>query len=214
METMARKLSALGKGAPDVESKLDEFISRANNDLLDVSAFDPNNREHQLQREVDELKDKLAIAEARARGSTGWGKAAIAFVVGCGVMFAVTTLMPRDQAAKEEPKAAVAPAPVAAPAAQVTPIEPPAQQAAAAAPAPAPEPAAAPAPAPEPAHETIAAAPTPPPASTPKPTKHARHASTTSSPSTTKPAEPTPAAHEDKPAENKQAGSDTLYNPF
>src|SRR6185369_3211385 len=112
METMARKLSALGKGAPDVESKLDEFISKANNDLLDVSAFDANNREHQLQREVDELKDKLALAEARARGSKGWGKAAIAFVVGCGAMFAVTTLMPREQAApKDEPKAAVAPAP-------------------------------------------------------------------------------------------------------
>ena len=210
METMARKLSALGKGAPDVESKLDEFISRANNDLLDVSAFDANNREHQLQREVDELKDKLAIAEARAHGSKGWGKAAIAFVVGCGAMFAITTLMPREQAApREEPKAAVAPAPAPAPAppAQVTPIEPPAQQAAA--PAPAPEPAAAPAPAPE----TVAAAPAPAPASTPKPTKHARHAATPSS-SPAKTPDSTPPAHDEKPAETKQAGSDTLYNPF
>lgn len=207
METMARKLSALGKGAPDVESKLDEFISRANNDLLDVSAFDANSREHQLQREVDELKDKLAIAEARASGSKGWGKAAIAFVVGCGAMFAITTLMPREQAApKEEPKAAVAPAPAPAPSAQVTPIEQPAQPAAAPAPAPAPEQAAAPAPAPD----TVAAAPAP--ANTPKPTKHARHAAT--SPSPTKTPDATPPAHEDKPAETKQAGSDTLYNPF
>src|SRR6266496_1394674 len=99
MENMPRKLSSLGKGTPDVESKLDEFISRANNDLLDVSAFDPNNREHQLQREVDELKEKLAAAqavvEAHGTGSRGWGKAAIAFVVGCGVMFAVVTLMPK-----------------------------------------------------------------------------------------------------------------------
>src|SRR5215203_2490887 len=48
-----------------VESSLDEFVAKARGNVVDVSSFVPDTREQTLAREVEELRQKLANAEAR-----------------------------------------------------------------------------------------------------------------------------------------------------
>jgi hypothetical protein len=123
MEGMPRKLQALGEGAPSVESSLDDFISRANDEIVDVAKFDPDSavdRELALQQEVDELKQRLASAPAPVARSRGWGKLVIGYVLGCASIFAVTTLMPKSSPPAQPATAVTAPATV-----QPTPTAPP-----------------------------------------------------------------------------------------
>jgi len=140
---------------PSVERSLDAFIARANEDIanVDVSYFSPEKRDAELRRvidelsrklndletttgdreallrrQVDDLKSRLAAAEAHATPAaphTRWGAVAIAFVVGGALVFAVSALVPatHDTSAQE---ARVQPAePPAKPAMTVTPIESP-----------------------------------------------------------------------------------------
>jgi hypothetical protein len=198
MEGMPRKLQTLGQGAPTVESSLDEFITRATNEsveTVDTSDFDPKKsaeRELALKNEVDQLTKRLELLKAKRRPSQGWGKLVIGFVLGCGAMFAVSALMPRETAAPP-PTTAATPAPAVTPAPVVTP-------------APAPHIAVTPieeAPVP-------AAAPTPPPVETqPAPVVSAPAAKPAKKPHRSTP-EP---AHAETPPADTKAGSG-LYNPF
>jgi cell division protein FtsN len=200
MKIMPRKLQALGKDAPSVESSLDNFIARANDDLVDVSDFDPTKaaqRELALKHEVDDLKQRLAKVQTRGKPSQGWGKLVIGYVLGCASIFAVSALIPKDSPPQPSQAAVTTPSPVQAtaptpppPAPSVTPIEP----------APAPAPVAAPvATPPAPAPTPIAATPEAP---APKTTKKAR-----------RPA-PAPQPQAAPPPAQVGSGSDTLFNPF
>ena len=243
MKIMPRRLQALGKGAPTVESSLDDFISRANEDSVDVSDFDKakqeareaavqrdtaaktdgEQRELALHRRVEELEQRIVALKAKRRPSQGWGKLVIGFVLGCGSMFAVSALMPRDSA--QPATTANAPAPAAAPVQAappapplaVTPIEEPAVP-------PAP-PAATPAVAPPAAPSAPAAAAQPVPVAEPapaaepaavatkraveKPAKPAKKARRIA-PSQSQPAQPAPSP----PAPDPKSGKEGLYNPF
>ena len=125
-----RRLRALGSDAPNVESSLDDFISRANEEPAEVAAPTATAstavREQELRAKVAQLEQRLAAIKAKRTQSQGWGKLVIGFVLGCGAMFAVSALMPRDEGA---PSTAT-PAPVAVPAVapppakiEITPIE-------------------------------------------------------------------------------------------
>lgn len=197
MESMPRKLQALGKGAPSVESSLDDFISRANQEVATISDASatpsPVPREQALQSEVDELKKRLAAVRTRRQPSAGWGKLVIGYVLGCASIFAVSALMP-----------AGSPPPVTQPTTAVTPPAP------VISPPPAPPPVQAPIvtpledPTPTPA--PVVAAPAPPPPTPPTTTPP-----TTTKPKVTKKARPPTQQPQPTPA---QAGSGDLYNPF
>jgi hypothetical protein len=192
MESMPRKLQALGKGAPSVESSLDDFISRANQEVATIpeasATPSPVAREQALQSEVDDLKKRLAAVATRKRPSQGWGKLVIGYVLGCASIFAVSALMPTGSAPVTQPTTAVTPpAPVASP----PPALPPEQ-------APIVTPFEAPTPTPAP----VAAAPEPPPPTPPPTTTKAK---------VTKKARPPAQQPQPTPA---QAGSGDLYNPF
>src|SRR5262245_30298915 len=65
------KASALKKMAGDVPttsvgSSLDNFITKANEGLLDLKENPPADRERELQARVNELEKQLLSAEARA----------------------------------------------------------------------------------------------------------------------------------------------------
>lgn len=217
---MPRRLQSLSKGAPAVESTLDDFISRANSELVDVEPTGPTPnepppdvarsqasveheraheaREQALEKQVEALQQRILTMKAKRKPSQGWGKLVIGFVLGCGSMFAVSALIPHDDAAPKQTTAAtpVAPvAPAAAPApppaspakVDVTPIEEPP-------PAPAPV-----AEAPPPA-EPVATSPVATPT---KPTKKARRVTA-----------PTPQPQAPPKPPDKAQGSDNLYNPF
>jgi len=154
MKIMPRRLQALGKDAPAVESRLDDFIERANNELVDVSDFSPEKqaereqaakreaedrehereaREHALERQVAELERRIVKIQSRKRPSQGWGKLVIGFVLGCASMFAVSALVPpRERVVEKQATVAPTPAPAQQPAPApapkqpiaVTPIEP------------------------------------------------------------------------------------------
>jgi hypothetical protein len=218
MKIMPRRLQALGKGAPTVESRLDDFIERANEELLDITDFGPGAREEReaaakaeaehreaivkaegalreklLKQRVEQLEQRIIAMKSKRKPSQGWGKLVIGFVLGCGAMFAVGALMPRDSAAPattatSAPSAAPTPPQPPAPIA-VTPIEEP---------APAPAPPAVTEPSTPPPAEPLAA-----PAPVEKPAKKARRHTTTT------PSQPTA---QPKPPESK--GSGDLYNPF
>jgi len=224
MKIMPRRLSSLSKGAPAVESTLDDFISRANSELVDVgSGPTPTEpppdvarsqasveheraheaREQALEKQVEALQQRILAMKAKRKPSQGWGKLVIGFVLGCGAMFAVSAVMPKDEPAPKQTTAVTPVAPIAAPAVapappppppakiDVTPIEPPP-----------------PAPVAPPVAETpppVEAVTTPPAAtSSKKPTKKAHTSSTASA---SQPKDPP------KPPDKAQ-GSDTLYNPF
>lgn len=207
------KPSALKKIASNVPtgsvgSSLDDFITKANEGLLDVKE-NPPSRERELEAKVNELERKLASAEQRVKSaqatrsaatepvmpnapqSRGWGGIVVAFVLGCAAMFAVSTfvLKKESQATASVGKRDVETAtPAPSPTPTVEPI----------APAPDPTPATAQVPAPEAAPVVVAAPATSPVKAAAK--KQPKHAS----PSTDRP-KATEAAH---------SGSDELYNPF
>jgi hypothetical protein len=203
-----------------VATSLDDFISKANQKLLDVKETPPPpSRETQLAAQVEDLKKQLEAAEARAKKareqaepvmpmappSSGWGKAIVAFVLGCGATFAVTTMLPKRDTEKTVATPTPEPTTVAAPTPTPTPTPAPT-------PTPTPSPSPDPDPAPVAATDTATATATPTPAAT-KPvvaekktpkhtTSHASHGTDTHT--TTTP----------KPPDGAQGGSDTLYNPF
>jgi hypothetical protein len=199
MKIMPRRLKALSQDAPNVESSLDNFIARANDELVDVSDFDPTKsaqRELALKQEVDDLKQRLVKVQTRRKPSAGWGKLVIGYVLGCASIFAVSALMPKDAPPKQSTTAVTAPppapttAPAPAPAPALAPVVTPIETAPAAPVAAAPV-----------ATPPVAA---PPVAETPPPkvTKKARRPA----PTATSPSQPQPPA---------PAGSaDSLYNPF
>jgi hypothetical protein len=216
------KASLLKKMAGDVPttsvgSSLDSFITKANEGLLDVKE-NPPSRERDLEAKVTELEKKLASAEERAKKaeeakramavepvmpiapqSRGVGGIVVAFVLGCGAMFAVSTFV-----LKKEPD-------------KTTSVAEPAPSAPTAAPTPAPTPAPAPAPAPTP---TPAPAPGPEAAATPDPVAVATPAPPTPATAAAKkhPSKhnvtPTTPSDQPKPPDPAHSGSDELYNPF
>lgn len=217
----ASALKKLAGDAPKASSSLDDFITKANEGLLDVRSdatpIPTSSREKELQAKLDELEKKLATAEARAKKteaaepvmpmappSRGWGGIVVAFVLGCGVMFGVNTLLMKKDTAKTaattpppEPTKVAAPDPAPAP----TPSPPPApiettQPTQVAQPTPAPTPAPDPTPAPQVAAKKNGGA------------KHTTATHTTTTPTTTT-TTTTP-----KPADGAQNGSSDLYNPF
>ena len=212
------KTSALQKlagNAPKASASLDDFITKANEGLLDVRSdatpIPTSSREKDLQAKVDELEKKLSAAEARAKNasaseplmpvappSRGFGGIVVAFVLGCGVMFGVNTLLLK----KETPKtAATTPAPT---------------QVADPAPTPPPSPTIQPIETAQPTQVEQPTPPTPTPAPDPTPTPQvaakknggAKHTTTHTAP-TTNTQTPTP-----KPPDGAQNGSSDLYNPF
>jgi hypothetical protein len=222
------KSSLLKKMANDVPkasvaTSLDDFITKANEGLLDVKENVPS-RERELEAKVDELEKKLASAEARAKKaeaqrvaaaepvmpmapqSRGFGGIAIAFVLGCGAMFAVSTFVLK----KESDKTAGVPAGTQ-PEADTATTPPPTP-----APPPAPEPPAnAEQPAPTPAEQT-AVAPTPAPTPAPTETKvAAKKQRGTKQSGGTRETKSTPTETQPvKQPESAQNGSAELYNPF
>src|SRR5579862_5364682 len=89
---------------PPVERSLDQFIERANEQLLDVTSFDADKREQSLSAELDRVKSKLAEPELRAAiagrsRAYSWRGLVGAFVVGLAVMFAAATLVPSQRGA-------------------------------------------------------------------------------------------------------------------
>lgn len=233
MKILPRRLQGLGKDAPAVESRLDEFIERANNELVDVSDFSPEKqaereqaakreaderehkheeREHALEKQVAELQQRITKIQARKRPSQGWGKLVIGFVLGCGSMFAVSALMPPHERVVEKQATAVTPAP--APPQQpppaptlpiaVTPIEPgPAAQPQATPPAPPPT-------APPVAPAVAEKPPTEKPVAD-KPTKK-HHSAPPKQPDAPKQSD-APKQPATQPA-GTGSGSEGLYNPF
>jgi hypothetical protein len=211
----ASLLKKMAGDASSVGSSLDSFITKANEGLLDLKE-NPPSRERDLEAKVDELEKKLASAEARAKNaeatravaaepvmpiapqSRGWGGIVVAFALGCGAMFAVSTFVlkkepektaavPAGQNPDSEIGATPTPSPPPPPPTAVTPIE----QTAVATPTPAPTP---------PVVETKVDTKTETKVAAKKPPKHTP--STTQTPTTTKPPDPT------------HSGSDELYNPF
>jgi len=225
MKIMPRRLQALKKDAPVVESRLDDFIERANNELVDVSDFSPEKqaekeqaarreveqrehqheeREHALEKQVAELQQRIAKIQARKRPSQGWGKLVIGFVLGCGSMFAVSALMPPRERIVE--KQAAASAPTAAPAPQPAPAPTPVK-AIAVTPieTPAPPPAAAAVP-PQPAVAAPAVETAPEKPVVEKSVKKVHHTSQKQPDAQKQP--------DTKPPAGTGSGSEGLYNPF
>jgi hypothetical protein len=215
-------LKKMAGDASSVGSSLDSFITKANEGLLDVKD-NPPSRERDLEARVAELEKMVVVAEARAKKaeatrtvaaepvmpiapqSRGWGGIAVAFALGCGAMFAVSTFV-----LKKEPEKMVS-----VPAGQ----HPDSETGATVTPLPAPTPDPAPTPPPTPTEQTAVVAPTPAPDPTPAPTpetkvaakkqggtKHTGGTHATKSTAT----DPQPAKQPD-PA---HSGSDELYNPF
>jgi len=186
-------LKRQGLSKHHVESSLDEFVAKARGKVNDLQSFVPETRETTLAKEIDELKKKLAAAEAAIAArpaepepsppppKRGWIGMMAAFVVGAASMFVVGRMLPRSEA----PTVTVAPQPVAEPAPRPI-VEPIAQ------PSP-PPPVVEPSPSPTP--EVVAAQP---PKPIKKPIKH---------PAKTEPPPP------DKKPETKPQ-DDGLYNPF
>lgn len=219
----ASALKKLASDAPKASSSLDDFITKANEGLLDVRSdatpIPTSGREKDLQAKVDELEKKLTAAEARANAnkatadepvmpmappSRGWGGMVVAFALGCGAMFAVSTFVLKKDTEKT---AATTPAPEPTKAAAPDPAPAPA-------PTPAPTQVAQPTGAAQPT-ETAQPTPTPSPTPTPAPqvaakknggAKHTSSSHTGSKPDTQT---ATP-----KPPDGTQNGSSDLYNPF
>ena len=211
------KASLLKKMAGDVPStsvgsSLDNFISKANEGLLDVKE-NPPSRERDLEAKVAELEKMVAVAEARATKaeaararavaadpvmpiapqSRGWGGIAVAFALGCGAMFAVSTFVLK----KEPEKTASVPAPATSPTPSPTPAPP------------------TPAPTVAPIDEQVVAAPTPAPAPTPEETPAPVVETKVAAKKTPKRVpKATPTGETPKPPEAAHSGSDELYNPF
>jgi hypothetical protein len=105
---------------PTVERSLDKFIetAKAEPHKHDVTYFDPDTREETMRKEIEDLKGRVAAAEARAAtaleeakaartpvpapapppapvATSAWGKMAVAFVIGGACMFGVNALWPR-----------------------------------------------------------------------------------------------------------------------
>jgi hypothetical protein len=204
---------------PSVETSLDRFIEKANEQLLDVSGFQPASKEpepehaaHALQREIAALKAKLAAAEARAVEpvhSSPWGKVLAGFVVGCATTAAVMLVLPKSSPSPQATEAQHAPQGSAVSTTQppvvATPIETPPTPPT----APPPQPAAAPA-APAAASAPAAAVPATPAAAAPDPvTAKKRPGKRTAPPTKTD----NPASPPTQPAKGSGEGSD-LFNPF
>ena len=217
----ASPLKKLAGDAPKASASLDDFITKANEGLLDVRAdatpIPTSSREKDLQAKVDDLEKKLTAAEARAKRaetaepampiappSRGWGGMLVAFALGCGAMFAVSTFVLKKDTEKT---AATTPAPE--PTKVTTPD-----------PTPTPTEVAQPTENPPPVQPTQVAQPTPPPTPTPAPIPDkvaakkqpggAHHSGGTHAASTTTNTQtPTP-----KPPDGAQNGSSDLYNPF
>jgi hypothetical protein len=179
-----------------VESSLDAFIARAKDKPLDVTDFDTGRREKILRDELDDLKAKLAEAEARPRRS--WGLTVGAFLVGGAIMFAVSFVIPRS----DKVPAPAPPGEVVSPAPTVTPIEPPVVEAARVQAAP-PEPTALPEPTPQPI------APAPPEQTAPKAPVDTRAAKRTAIKRAADTVTPPP-----KPLPEKQGSDEGLFDPF
>lgn len=203
-----------------VESSLEAFIAKAKEGApVDVSSFDPANREESLRKQIEGLTARLAAAEADARAAEAradearaaskrgprWGGMIAAFVIGGATMFAVSLLMPRTTPGETAPSvAAPTVTPIVPPTVTptVTPIETP--------PAPAPTPA----PPPAPPVDPTAAAAVPDQASArtgadsvTKKTVAKRAPKAAVDPAATPPKQPDP------PAGNSP-GNEELYNPF
>jgi hypothetical protein len=208
---MARKYTLSPRTQPteqSVDSSLDAFIARANEHRVDVSPFDPEQREQALRRELEALRVR------EPRRARAWLALIGAFAAGAIVMHVVElardrgpTIAPREPVAPvSEPAAPVsarAPAPTV-----VTPIEPsPAPPAAAPTP-PAPSPASPPAaPAPSARATAPAAAPTPVPGQRVAPRPPRAKIVPSTAPAVGSADEPA------RPPETK-SGSDGLYDPF
>ena len=75
----ASALKKLASDAPKASASLDDFITKANEGLLDVrtdaTPIPTSAREKELQTKVDELEKKLTAAEARAKSAAASGPA-------------------------------------------------------------------------------------------------------------------------------------------
>lgn len=183
---------------PSVDYALEDFISRANEQRIDLAPFDSDKREDALRRELEATKRKLASIEARARPSwTRWLVMGASFMVGAVAMAAVSYGVREDK-----PVTAVAPAPTPVVAPTVTPIATPTVT-------PIPEPVVQ---APPPPPVEIAK-PEPAPEPKPKPVHHATHSQRHAA---AKPdeARATPSENEAKAKPTDGQTEDGLADPF